>query len=233
MFEKSTIYGGKIQAKIAEIRKNRQSSPNNESTGPQISKLTSSDSFKKFKIKTTTYTHKTKTGFEQFFSAISPFIVNAWRFLSLKEKRKYVYLLLIAIFVFCGYLKIRANNIHRNEIREARVIANSYDQAKDLFDKAKENLALGKTKDTKELESALALSLQGEQSPSDKDKSIALTKEIHQEIDKINKITRFYEKQCPASRFPIVVLGKMPPRLMCLPRIFTSSIKTKIPSLNM
>jgi len=198
LFEKSKIYGGKFGKKVSEKYQTVKEERKNHS---QISKLTSDESYKNLKVKTTTYNRKPKTGFGRFLESIIPFLSNIWRFMRQRENRKYLYLVLIIILFFGGYLKIRSNNIHRDEIKQERVIDNSYDQAIILFDTAKENLALGKTKDTTELEEALALSVKAEQSPSNKEKAIALTKEINQSIDTINKITRFYDAK------PLLKLG--------------------------
>lgn len=198
LFEKSKVYAGELGTKVSEkyqvVRDERKSHS-------QINKLSSDDSYKKFKVKTTTYNKKSKNSFEKTFEAITHIISSIWRFITIKENRKYLYLGLIIILIFGGYIKIRANNIHRDEIKQERAIINSYDQAQELYNKAKENLALGKTKDTKELEEALVLSLKAEQSPDNKEKAMALTKEIHESIDKINKITRLYDQK------PILNLG--------------------------
>jgi len=58
------------------------------------------------------------------------------------------------------------------------------------------------------VEDALALSVKAEGSPSDKDKAVALTKEINQAIDKINKITRLYDQQ------PVLKLGDNIPKIV-------------------
>lgn len=189
---KSMIYTEKIGKKIAEKYKTIK---NGERNHTQIGKLASDENYKNLRIKTKTYTSKTKTGINKFLSVSTPVVLNIWHLIKIKDNRKYLYLGLIIIMVFGGYFKIRANNIHRDEIRQERAIVNSYDQATELFNKAKENLALGKVQDTKELEEALALSLTAEQSPDNKEKAIVLTKTIHESIDRINKITRLYDQK--------------------------------------
>ena len=198
LFEKSKIYAGRVGQKAAEKYKTAREENKSKS---QIGQIVSDDSFKKMKVKTTTYTNKNSDAANKFFNVVRLYLTNFWRFLSVRENRKYLYLVLAVIIIFGGYLKIRDNNVHQSEIKQEREIANSYEQAKDLFDKANENLALGKTEDSKELEFALALSQKAEASPSDKDRAVALTKEIHEAIDKLNKITRLYDQQ------PVFKLG--------------------------
>lgn len=199
LFEKTKIYSGKFGKKIAE---NYKTIKDEKVSHSQIGKLTSDENYKNLKIKTKTYTRKTKSSISNFFEAAIPVLSNIYRFIRLKDNKKYLYLSLIIILIFSGYMKIRANNIHRDEIRQERAIVNSYDQATELFNKAKENLALGKVQDTKELEEALSLSLKAEQSPDNKEKALILSKEIHESIDSINKITRLYDQK------PILKLGE-------------------------
>lgn len=199
LLQKSKGYAGTVGQKAAD--KYRSVKEENKAKS-QLGQIVSDDSFKKMKVKTTTYTNKNNETTSKFFNVVGLYLTNFWRFLSVRENRKYLYLVLAVIIISGGYLKIRNNNVHQTEIKQEREVANAYDQAKELFDKANENLALGKTKDTKELEDALALSVKAESSPSDKDKATALTKEIHQAIDKINKITRLYDQQ------PVFKLGE-------------------------
>ena len=198
LLQKSKVYAGQVSQKAVD--KYHDVKEENKSKS-QIGQIVSDDSFKKMKVKTTTYNNKGNKDLNKFINILQLYVTNTWRFLSVRENRKYLYLFLAIIIIFGGYLKIRHNNIHQSEIKQEREVANAYDQAKDLFTKANENLALGKTKDTVELENALAMSQKAEASPSDKDKAVALTKQIHEAIDKINKITRLYDQQ------PVFKLG--------------------------
>ena len=198
LLEKSKIYAGRVGQKATD---KYQSAKEEKKSRNQIGQIVSDDSFKKMKVKTTTYTNKNNSQLNKSLFVANQYLINIWRFLSVRENRKYLYLFLAVVIIFGGYLKIRNNNIHQSEIKQEREVANAYDQAKDLFTKANENLALGKTKDTTELENALAMSQKAEASPSDKVKAVALTKQIHEAIDKINKITRLYDQQ------PVFKLG--------------------------
>ena len=163
-----------------------------EKIAPQIEKLGKSKQFQKIKIKTFPHASKTVGGTAKFFQKFS-FIPAIIRQLFLKKNRKYLYGILIILFVFVGYLKINANNSNRAGKKEEQQLALSYEKAKEAYVKAKDDLALGRTSDTKPLEDALVLAIESQKSPSNKDKSIELTKEIQGALDQSTKTTRLYD----------------------------------------
>lgn len=163
-----------------------------EKIAPQIEKLGKSKQYQKIKIKTFPYAAKTASGTSRFFQKFS-FIPALFRQLFLKNNRKYLYGLLIILFVFVGYLKIRANNSNRADKKEEQQLALSYDKAKEAYARAKDDIGLGRTSDTKPLEDALALAIESQKSPSNKDKAVSLTKEIEGTLDQSTKTTRLYD----------------------------------------
>jgi len=163
-----------------------------KSIGPRINGLKEQNNYKKLKVKTKLYTNHTNT----FLSQTSGIAVSSWLFLknifSRKESRRYLILILFLIFMMIGYVKLRANNNQKGEERKQQETVLYFDQAKESFDKAKEDLALGRNSDTTKLEEALSLSKKAEEVPATKDKATLLTKEIQASLDKITKTTRFY-----------------------------------------
>ncbi len=162
-----------------------------EKIAPQIEKLGKSKQFQKIKIKTFPHTSKTAGGTTKFFQKLS-FIPALIQQLLLKKNRKYLYGILIILFVFIGYLKINANNSNRTDKKQEQQLALSYDKAKEAYAKAKDDLALGRNSDTKPLEDALALAVESQKSPSNKNKAIELTKEIQTSLDQTTKTNRLY-----------------------------------------
>lgn len=164
-----------------------------EMIAPQINKLSDRDKYKHLHVKTNNYAQKGHpSGVANFFSSAAAILINFIRLISQKENRKYLYIGLIIIFVLFGYLKIRANNIHHSEIKEQEEISFAYDKAKEAYEAGKEEVALGKSDGTKKFEEALLLAITAEKSPKDKEKAEELEVEIRKALDKIEKITRFY-----------------------------------------
>ncbi len=181
-FHKSKIYiGKKIQSKKTDNLEQEFPGSNQD------------DKYKRIKVKTKNYRQEKNSKTYDFFQNVISIAANSWLVISKKEYRKYLYLALIFIFLLSGYLKIRSNNIHRDQLKAKIEIANAYDQAKDLFASTSEAIALGKTTDTAQLYQALELATKAEESPADKDNAVKLVRQIRESIDKIEKITRFYD----------------------------------------
>ncbi|MCL5410870.1 MAG: hypothetical protein M1324_03400 [Patescibacteria group bacterium] len=161
---------------------------------PQLNKIKNGESYQKIKVKT--FTRKgNSTGFVSIILKVCTIIGSTVRFLLIKENRKYLYGILIILLVFMGYLKIRANNASVAEEKEKQQISLSYDKAKEVYDKAKEDIALGRTSDTSKLNDALALAKKAEESNTTKDKAAELAKEIQQSLDKMTKTKRLYNPE--------------------------------------
>lgn len=164
-----------------------------KTVAPALNKIQSSEKYQKIKVKTFPYAGKTASGTSKMFKNLSSFLLPAFKFIFLKKNRKYLYGCLILLLIFIGYLKIRANNSGRAEKNREQQIALSYDKAKEAFNKANEDIALKKTGDTKGLEDALALALESEKSPANKDKATELAKQIQTALDKQTQTTRLFD----------------------------------------
>ena len=173
-----------ILAKALQTTKN--------SVAPQINKLKQDKKFRQFKIKTHNYTHNPDSAIGRVFSVIVDFILVLKNWAVRKESRKYLILILIVILISVGYFKIGSNNAGHNQVKTQQEIALAYDQAQEAYTKAKENLALGKTKGSTELESALALAQKAKNSEANKIDATNLARQIQTDIDKLNKVTRVY-----------------------------------------
>lgn len=147
--------------------------------------------YKNIKVKNP-YARKSLNGLSQVLLTLKAIFRQLFKFLSQKENRKYVYIGLAVILIFFGYLKIRSNNSDASGKKEQQEISDSYDKAKTMFDKAKEDIALGRTASTAELTEALALADQGKKYAPTQDKSEALYREIAAQIDTYSKTTRIY-----------------------------------------
>jgi len=188
---------GFLHGSIEALRKGTKAIK--KTVAPQIDKIQGSEKYQKIKIKTFPYANKTASGTAKFFkklSAVSP----VFKSLLIKKNRKYLYGFLILLLVFIGYLKIKENNSGRAEKKQEQQIALSYDKAKEAFNKANEDIALGKTNDTKPLEDALTLAIESQKSPATKDQAVELTREIETALDKITKTTRLFNPK-PATSF--------------------------------
>lgn len=173
-----------------------------KSVAPQIEKLRQDKNFRQFKIRTHNYTRNPDSVLAKTFSFVVDFIFLIKNWAIRKENRKYLLLILIIIFVGAGYLKIRANNASQNKVKNQQEIVLAYDQAKEAYSEAKENLALNKTKDTAELENALVLAKKAQNSEAQKTEAVTLTKQIQSDIDKINKTDRIYSDSANFTAVP-------------------------------
>lgn len=159
---------------------------------PTIKNLGKNNNLKSFRIKTKLYSKEPESKFGNMMSTIlitgKHFFVTSIK----KENRKYLYIVLIVCFLGIGYMKIRSNNIARDKNNKVTQIANTYPEAVEAYDKAKEDLGLGKPGAKDELVSALALAKTAAGAASNKDKAEALVKDIQASIDKLSSTTRIY-----------------------------------------
>jgi len=190
---------------------------------PQLDKLDGGDKFKTIKVKTNHYQKSASSFVSNAGSFLGTCCKSALNFVKDNQKRKFVYIFAIVILLSIGYLKIRDNNVHRNENKNKQEIALAYDQAKEAYNKAKEDIALGRTNDTTKLEEALALAKKAIENPENKDEARALAVEIQRAIDAITKTTRLYDQK------PLFVLNENATRIILVDNdIFGIDNKGKI-----
>ncbi len=116
--------------------------------------------------------------------------------------RKYLCIILIALFLMVGYSKVRENNLARNERSQARQIIDQFDDAKEAYETASQNLALGKSTASAELNEALKLAQTAQGHEATKDKADKLISRIEDELDKLTKTTRIAAGTLPNIIFP-------------------------------
>lgn len=137
-------------------------------------------------VKVKPYSKKPSGSGSKIFEAI----INAFSKAFAKENRRYLYIVLVIIVVLVGYMKIRANNANRTAINQEKEISQSYTQAVDLFNKAKEDLALNKSNAKDELSAALDLAIKAQGSASTKDNAVKLANDIEDKLDGLIGATR-------------------------------------------
>lgn len=150
------------------------------------------ESLRKLRIKAVPYSRREKHPFVKVISGYTRYLIKAKNIFK-KENRKYLYAVLIVFVLLFAYAKIRINNEKRAEKTQQIETINAYDKAKETFDKAKSNLALGKTTDLTDLYTALSLARQAQQAETNKDKAVVLEKEINTMIDDRIKAVRYYQ----------------------------------------
>ena len=124
-------------------------------------------------------------------SRIMGSVLSAIYMISEKKNRRYLYVGLAIILVLIGYMKIRANNANRVALNTEREITESYTQAVDLFNQAKDDLSLGKPNAKDEFASALDLAIKAQGSEATKNEAIVLANEITDKLDGLISATRF------------------------------------------
>ncbi len=112
----------------------------------------------------------------------------------LPENRKYLYAVLIVIILSFGYLKIKENNEAKTKQNEQLSISESYDRAKELYSKAKDDLSLGKSEGLTELVDALALAQKAATKDAMKEKATILIRDINKTLDQKTGTTRSYDQ---------------------------------------
>lgn len=150
------------------------------------------ESLRGLRIKAVPYSRKESHPFIKTISRYAQYLAKV-KIIFKKENRKYLYAFLIVLALFFAYIKIKVNNDRKAEQSQQIENTNAYDKAKETFDKAKSNLSLGKTTDLTDLYTALSLAKQAEQVEANKDKAIALAKEINSVIDDRIKAVRYYQ----------------------------------------
>lgn len=163
-----------------------------DSVAPQIDKFKQDKHFRQFKIKTRNYAHNPNSPFGKILSVVIDFVLVLKNWAARKESRKYLLLILIVILISVGYFKISANSQNNNSAKNQQEIALAYDQAKESYAKAKENLALGKATGSGELENALTLANKAKESETNKEAATKLARQIQADLDTINKTVRIY-----------------------------------------
>jgi len=160
---------------------------------PQIAKLTNYHSNSKVEIKTAPYNRPAKTDWGKKVGVIFQIIFNMIKLLFKPQNRKFLYIGLIIVAILIGYSKVKENNGKKTTVTAAIEASGAYDQATAQFKQAKDDIALGKTVATGELNSILALSDKAQSDPANKTKAVALSKEINAIVDGRVKATRFYD----------------------------------------
>lgn len=158
---------------------------------PQFEKLTQAKGFKHIKIKAVSYKEKNEKA-TRFFQNGIEMLANLLRYLSRKEKRKFLVGCLILFVLLFAYNKIRVNNDKRSAAVHQIEVVNSYDKATALFKEGKEDLALGKTNLTDKLFSALEFAQNAKEAPENAEKANKLIKDIRAVLDDRTKTVRFY-----------------------------------------
>lgn len=126
-----------------------------------------------------------------FVNKSAPFIKRSWLWLIKKENRRYVYIGLAIVLIIIVYFKITANNSNRSEIKDERDSIVAVADAKDLFNQAKEDMALKREGGEDKLYDALDKAELAANHPTTKDEATALVKEIQEKIDELTGAVRF------------------------------------------
>ncbi len=128
-----------------------------------------------------------------FLKSLSSFLVNFYNFIKpifKKENRRYLYILIAAILIIAGYFKVRANNANRDQLSSQHQLEDSLNQASDLFNQAKEDIALGREDGQDKLLSALSTTEEALENAGTYDRAYELRKRILKEIDELNQTIR-------------------------------------------
>lgn len=145
---------------------------------------------KGLKIKARSYQKNSDSKLTSFLKAAWEIIKNL-KLLFLKENRKYLYSLLIVIFVIFGYMKLKANNDQKSAKTKEVQLLNSYDKANENFGKIKEDIALGKNVDNSAINDALIMAQKSSEIPANKENADKLVAEIKQLFDERTRTVRF------------------------------------------
>jgi hypothetical protein len=146
----------------------------------------------KIKIKTNSYLNPKNK------NKLSPVLLTIWgvvknlRFLFIKTNRRYLYGILILLFLSVGYTKLKYNNDKRSQKTKEIQLLNSFDKADQDFRKVKEDLALGKTVSNEKVYEVLATAEKSKEIPANQEKAESLIKEINSLLDERTKTIRLY-----------------------------------------
>ncbi len=144
-------------------------------------------------LKVKSYHAKSKS--KDYWGPIANFFVAFWNFIKpifKRENRRYLYIAIAAILIIAGYFKVRANNENRGELAGQHELESSLNEANDLLNQAKEDIALGRDGGEDKLLSALATAEAAIENPGTKDKATELRKMILEEIDDLTGTIRIW-----------------------------------------
>lgn len=120
------------------------------------------------------------------------FIFNNIIKLLKKENRKYLYIILLIIFIFTSYFKIVSNNKNRDSIKQQNNAKYALEQAEDFLHKANEDITLGRSNGMSTLSQALDYAIQAESDPATSESAIKIKMEIYLKIDGITNTVRLF-----------------------------------------
>ena len=120
-----------------------------------------------------------------------PFFRNIWSWSIQKENRRYIYIISAILLVIIVYFKITANNENRSELKNERDLVVAIADAKDLFNQAKEDMALKREGGEDKLLEALDLAKSALDHPVTATDAKELIKEIQAKIDDETGAVRF------------------------------------------
>jgi hypothetical protein len=140
------------------------------------------------RIKTNSY--KKLTGSSNTLSQILGVLAGFIRIILKKENRKFVYIAVFLIALIIGYNKIKENNDKRSEIARQIELISAYDEAANQFNKAKDDILLGKTLDLTAIVDALNKATDAKSVEKNRDKAAALVVTIQNFLDEQTKTAR-------------------------------------------
>jgi len=180
-------YGPKSQELLYEGSQKLKTSLS--SSRRKFEELNQAKSTSNLKIRSHSYRDETKA---TFLSSVDWSKIGKIRVIFERRNRKILYAVLIALALIFGYSKIKINNEHRAEKIKEVEVANAYDQAREMFQSAKEDLLLGKTDSLDKLNEALALAEKAKENENNRESAVALIKDINDLLDEKTKTVRFY-----------------------------------------
>ncbi len=120
-----------------------------------------------------------------------PMFKRAWKWSIQKENRRYIYIFAAILLVIVVYFKITSNNGNREELKSERDLIVAINDAKSLFNQAKEDMALKRDGGEEKLLEALELAQSALDHPVTASDAEALVKEIQERIDDMTGAVRF------------------------------------------
>ncbi len=145
-------------------------------------------------LKVKSYRNTNKSNYT--LKSISNFFIALWNLIKpifKKDNRRYLYIVVAVILIAIGYFQVRANNQNREQLASNHELEDSLNEANDLFNQAKEDIALGRDGGEEKLLSALATAKNALDNSGTKDKATELRKKILDEIDDITGTIRIWE----------------------------------------
>lgn len=145
----------------------------------------------KIKVKTVSYSKHENKGRIKSLQPVVREIFGLMLEIIKPKNRKFFYVLLILLFLSGGYLKIKANNTDNTRKTEAEQNANLYDNASNIYQKAKADLASGSAEAADELNAALSQAKTASDNGPNIEKAEQLESEIQVTLDGLTKTRRF------------------------------------------